>query len=511
LGWLNDVYGLNPAVKLLIDPSTGRILDANHAAASFYGYSVEQLSSLYIQQINSLSPAEVEAEMARAKEGNRTFFRFGHRLASGELRQVEVYTGPVQVEGKTRLLSIIHDVTVREQALADLAKSERMDAVGRVAGGVAHDFNNLLLVILGAAETLARHPGSREHFVRNVDRIREATQRAAELTKQLLLVSIGHEARGERVDVADVVREIVELASGSLEGAIDVRVQVQQQHVVIIPRSSIDQVLLNLIVNARDAMPAGGILSVAVDDVSVLGPPANPHATLPPGRYVRIQVTDTGVGMEPDVIAKAFEPFFTTKEPGKGTGLGLSTAYGIVRRASGSIEIDSSPGEGATIRVLLPAASDAEAPTAAAPSSRVVPIERASHTILVVEDQRVIRELVEQTLAEAGYRVLSAAGASEAIVIAEQQLASISLLLTDVVMPQMRGPDLAARLRAQRPDLPVVFMSGYTGESLENVGVDAAELLEKPFSADALIARVDQAMKPRKSAPSGDQPRAGKG
>jgi CheY-like chemotaxis protein len=217
---------------------------------------------------------------------------------------------------------------------------------------------------------------------------------------------------------------------------------------------------------------------------------------------VRIQVSDTGMGMAPDVLAKAFEPFFTTKEPGKGTGLGLSTAYGIIRRASGLIEIDSRPGEGTTVRVLLPRASDANvAVRSSAPPSGEVAVQRDGGTILVVEDQRVIRELVEQTLSEAGYRVFSAAGPREAMAIAEQQSTAIDLLLTDVVMPQMRGPELAARLRVQRPDLPVVFMSGYTGESLENAGVDAGELLEKPFGTDALLARVDGAMKRRKRAP----------
>lgn len=603
MGFLRDVYGLNPAIKLLIDPATGLILDANDAAARFYGYSVEELCTQRIQQINTLAPEEVAAEMASARDGNRTFFRFKHRLASGEVRHVEVYTGPVVVEGRTCLLSIVHDVTARERALEDLARSEaqqrsllralpvgvgvhragrfiwvnqglaamvgrateelvgspiealmpddgrgpassgsevtplhraslacgdgrsvavdrmelpfdfdgepcrmllavdvserarleadlqraqRMDAIGRVAGGVAHDFNNLLLVVLGAADMLARRPASFEHFSRNLERIREATLRAAELTKQLLLVSRGTEARGERLEVAAVVGALVDLVGGTLPEGIDVKIGVSPGLAVQMPRSSLDQVLLNLVVNARDAMPSGGALAITAREVELAEHPAG----LAAGRYVRLEVSDEGEGMSAEVVAKAFEPFFSTKEPGKGTGLGLSTAYGIVRRAGGAIEIESATARGTTMRVLLPIAPAAELHKTPPPPSREVGrVSGRSHTILLVDDQRAIRELLEQTLTEAGYKVFAAAGAREALVIVEQHGSTLDLLVTDVVMPKMRGPELAERVRALRPGLPVIFMSGYTGESL-TLPADSSDLLEKPFAPDALLERV---------------------
>jgi two-component system cell cycle sensor histidine kinase/response regulator CckA len=607
LGFLRDVYGLNPAIKLLIDPATGLILDANDAAARFYGYSVEELCTQRIQQINTLAPEEVAAEMASARDGNRTFFRFKHRLASGEVRHVEVYTGPVVVEGRTCLLSIVHDVTARERALEDLARSEaqqrsllralpvgvgvhragrfiwvnqglaamvgrateelvgspiealmpddgrgpassgsevtplhraslacgdgrsvavdrmelpfdfdgepcrmllavdvserarleadlqraqRMDAIGRVAGGVAHDFNNLLLVVLGAADMLARRPASFEHFSRNLERIREATLRAAELTKQLLLVSRGTEARGERLEVAAVVGALVDLVGGTLPEGIDVKIGVSPGLAVQMPRSSLEQVVMNLAVNARDAMPDGGKLTVDAANVILDEGYAATHLGVSPGPYVLLAVSDTGMGMDAATRARIFEPFFTTKEPGKGTGLGLSTAYGIVRRAGGAIEIESATARGTTMRVLLPIAPAAELHKTPPPPSREVGrVSGRSHTILLVDDQRAIRELLEQTLTEAGYKVFAAAGAREALVIVEQHGSTLDLLVTDVVMPKMRGPELAERVRALRPGLPVIFMSGYTGESL-TLPADSSDLLEKPFAPDALLERV---------------------
>lgn len=615
MGWLRDVYGLNPAIKLLIDPASGRILDANDAAAAFYGYSVEELCALQIQQINTLGVDEVEAEMERARAGNRAFFRFRHRLRSGEQRDVEVYTGPVLVEGATCLLSIIHDVTDRERALEEHARSEarqrallralpvgvalhryekliwaneglaqivgrtteemvgaqlaeilpaetsaatlermrrtaaaggsapvvrgqllhaegrvvavdlfelpfdadsdpcrmllvmdvsdrarleedlhraqRMDAIGRVAGGVAHDFNNLLFVVLGAADALARRPTSIEHFDRNVDRIREAAQRASELTRQLLLVSRGHEAKGERIELSDAVRDLLQLVSGTLPERLDVQVDVLSGLAVLLPRSSFDQILLNLVVNARDAMPSGGTMRVTGTEIEHVGAHDQP-AGLAPGWYVLLEVSDTGTGMPSDVMAKAFEPFFTTKEPGKGTGLGLSTAYGIVRRAGGAIEIESEPLQGTTVRIFLPRATEAATIRTPPPPSREVPLSGRTRTVLLVDDQRAIRELIELALSERGYRVLSAAGAAEALLIAEQQATSIDLLLTDVVMPKMRGPELARRILALRPGLPVLFMSGYTGDALADTGIDPGLLLEKPFGTDLLVTRVEE-------------------
>jgi len=492
LGWLQDVFGQNPAIKLLIDPSSGRIVDANEAAATFYGLSVAELRGLTIQHINTLPPEEVKAEMARARAGNRSFFRFEHRAAGGETRHVEVYTSPVEIDGKIRLLSIIHDVTDRERAVENLNRAQRMDAVVRVAGGVAHDFNNLLFVILGAADALTKAEPGRELVQRNVQRIREAALRASDLTRQLLLVSRGHEARGELIDVAVAVEDIVRLTSATFHEAVEVTVQVPSGIAVLLPRSSFDQVFLNLLVNARDALASGGTLAITARELEQTG-----EGSYLPGRYVAIDVSDSGVGMTADVAAKAFEPFFTTKEPGKGTGLGLSTAYGIVRRAGGTIEIDSAPGRGTTVHVVLPLAAPSESPalqSSPLPPSPRTTSPRGRTTILLVEDQRAIRELIEQSLVEAGYRVLSAMGAAQALALAEQHLHDIDLLVTDVVMPKMRGPELAARLRALRPTLPVVFMSGFIGDAIQDGTLDATDLLEKPFGSDALLARVEAAL-----------------
>jgi PAS domain S-box-containing protein len=633
LSWIEQVFGSNPAVKLLLDPDTGRIVDANEAAALFYGWSIAELLEKRIQDINTLTDAEIRAEMQRASAGRRFFFRFSHRLASGEVRRVEVYTGPVTVEGQSRLLSIIHDVTERERALEELQRVEarqgalleqmpfgvalhrhrrffwvneewarivgrrpeeligvdpletvpldsreavqsridaiftgggstplirqellrsdgklvathlralpfqadgepcvlvlaidvsdreqleeqlrraqRMDAVGRLAGGVAHDFNNLLSVILGSTDVLERRTRDPDAVLDNVSRIRAAAERAAELTRQLLVLGRGHEARRERIDVANVIRQLLGLLKTTLGDAIEVRTDLPAGAFVVLPSTSLDQVMLNLIVNAKDAMMAGGTLSISVGSLAV--DPLSPSAQLglSQGPYVSIEVRDTGCGMTKEVLRSAFEPFFTTKEPGRGTGLGLATAYGIVRRAGGALQLESQPGRGTTARVLLPRA-DEDSPVDSVRSPGPPSGARATlgegRTILLVDDHRQVREIVQQLLVEAGHRVIAASGPEEALTLAEEHASALELLITDVVMPKMHGPELARRIRATCPTLPVLFISGWAGDSLRSAGIDRESVLEKPFSAEALLARVtDLAVRtPREAASTKD-------
>jgi two-component system cell cycle sensor histidine kinase/response regulator CckA len=382
------------------------------------------------------------------------------------------------------------DVTEQIQLEAQLRQAQKMDAVGRLAGGVAHDFNNLLTVISGYSDfILAASPPGDERRA-DAEEIRRAADRAAQLTQQLLAFSRKQVLHPQVLDLNAVVGD----ASRMLRRLIgeDIRLELHlapDAGAVRIDAGQLQQVLMNLAVNARDAMPLGGRLTIATAPVGVAREePALPEP-LPPGEYVRLAVTDTGAGMTPEVQARAFEPFFTTKEMGKGTGLGLSTVYGVVTQSRGRLRVDSAPGRGTTLEIFLPRTerSDVAAPPAAAAAE-----EGGTEIILLVEDDAMLRRLSEAALGRAGYRVLAAADAAEALRLAREHAGSIDLVVTDVVMPGMPGPELVARLEATRPELRVLYVSGYTEHAALHAGVSerSVSFLAKPFGVEALTRRV---------------------
>jgi PAS domain S-box-containing protein len=382
------------------------------------------------------------------------------------------------------------DVTEQIQLEAQLRQAQKMDAVGRLAGGVAHDFNNLLTVISGYSDFIlaASPPGDDRRA--DAEEIRRAADRAAQLTQQLLAFSRKQVLHPQVLDLNAVVGE----ASRMLRRLIgeDIRLELQlapDAGAVRIDAGQLQQVLMNLAVNARDAMPLGGSLAIATVPVSVTREePALPEP-LEPGDYVRLAVSDTGAGMTPEVQARAFEPFFTTKEMGKGTGLGLSTVYGVVTQSRGRLRVVSAPGRGTTLEIFLPRV---ERPDAAAALAPRVAEKGGVETILLVEDDAMLRRLSESALGRAGYRVLAAADAAEALRLAREHDGEIDLVVTDVVMPGMPGPELVARLEATRPDLRVLYVSGYTDHAALRKGVSerSVSFLAKPFGLEALARRV---------------------
>jgi PAS domain S-box-containing protein len=386
----------------------------------------------------------------------------------------------VAVEG------ILRDTT--ERVLADqergrlehqLRQNERLDSLGHLAGGVAHDFNNLLAVITGYCGMVVDALEPDDPSIADMEGIRKAAERGASLTRQLLIFSRLEPSRLETVDLNVVVSETRELLSRTLGEDIQFVTRLDQElRSVTVDRSKMEQVLLNLVMNARAAMPEGGELTITTencDEVVAVG-----------GVAVQLCVTDVGTGMEPEVAQRAFEPFFTTRPKGQGTGLGLATAYGAVTDAGGVIELDSEPGRGTTVRVCLPASTDqpvAVAPTASEPSAG------NGESVLLVEDEDAVREVVLRILTRSGYRVREVSSPLEALRIFGTGREHFDVLLTDVVMPGMSGTQLASRLRELRPDLPVLFMSGYTtgpapgGHELPSDG----SLLHKPFDRPSLL------------------------
>jgi two-component system cell cycle sensor histidine kinase/response regulator CckA len=382
------------------------------------------------------------------------------------------------------------DVTDRLKLEAKLRQSQKMDAIGQLAGGVAHDFNNLLTVIRGCSqEVLDALPIGASALRSAVETIADAGERASLLTRQLLLFSRRATLRSETIDVNDMVRRCTRLLARLI--GVDVRLHLDLAagvHSVQADAGQIEQVVINLCLNARDAMRTGGELVIGTQEVEIRAEDLASRPEARVGRFVEIRVTDTGVGMSDDVKAHLFEPFFTTKEVGTGTGLGLATVFGIVQETAGFLAVESSPGKGTTMRVFLPAvAASARTDAPAGPP----PIVRGTETILVVEDDAAVRRLVVRQLTAAGYHVLAAAGGDEAVRLVEAEASPVDLLVTDLVMPGMNGQQTAAALRQRRPALRVVFTSGYSAATWSRDAGDLGDdVLQKPFTMADLLGAV---------------------
>src|SRR5213594_80860 len=376
-----------------------------------------------------------------------------------------------------------------------LRQSQKVEAIGRLAGGIAHDFNNLLTIINGYTELLlARLPGN-DKMSRDVNEIRQAGQRAASLTRQLLAFSRKQILEPKVLDLNAIVVELEKMLR-RLIGE-DIRLTIAPaadlRRIKTDP-GQIEQVIMNLVVNARDAMPQGGNLTLETSNVVLDQAYAARHVGVRPGAYVMLAVSDTGCGRDKEAMAHIFEPFFTTKAPGKGTGLGLSTVYGIVKQSGGNVWAYSEPGRGTTFKIYLPQVEGVvDRPPRDGPRT-VIP--RGSETILLAEDQKELRELIRQMLEMNGYTVIAASDGLEAIEICKRHEAPIHLMLSDVVMPQMGGRELAQRLATVRPDMKVLYMSGYTSNAIVHHGIlDPGTLfIQKPFTPDSLARKVREVL-----------------
>ena len=432
--------------------------------------------------------AEVEKERLKVEVGTE------RQEAEVERERLKVEVGTERLEAEVE----------RERLLNELDHARRLESLGELAGGIAHDFNNLLAVIINYAAFVAEDVAvaapvadeEKRHATRaDVEQISLAAQRAAHLTHQLLAFARREVVQPEVVAVNAVVTNVEQLLKSTLGEHIELRSELAPglQSVLIDP-GRLEQILVNLAVNARDAMPDGGTLTIDTANVDVDEDYTAHRAKLSHGPYVRLRVSDNGKGMTREVAERAFDPFFTTKPSGQGTGLGLATVYGIVQQAGGRVQLYSEPGMGTTASVLFPATED----TALLTAQQSGPAQLGGEaTILLVEDEDALREVVRRILAGAGYRVITAANGEEALAAAAEQSEQIDLLLTDVVMPQMHGPDLAEQIKRVRPSIKVMFMSGFAQPILDSGGrLDTGvTLVEKPFSGPTLLAKVSQVLK----------------
>jgi signal transduction histidine kinase/CheY-like chemotaxis protein len=392
------------------------------------------------------------------------------------------------------LLDLRKEMQLRQNVESQLIQAQKMEAVGRLAGGVAHDFNNLLTVILGYDEMMREHVKEDPVAVDFAEEIQHAAERATALTNQLLAFSRRQVAVPQVVDLNDVVRGIDKMLRRIIGEDIELRTSLAPElSRVRVDPAHMDQVIMNLAVNSRDAMPQGGSLTLETANVELTQEYAGTHLGVVPGSYVMLAVSDTGCGMDAATQTRIFEPFFTTKEKGKGTGLGLSIVYGIVKQNNGEVLVYSEPGKGTAFKIYLPVVGDAaEAPVAEAPTPEVPAME----TILLVEDEDQVRSLARAMLRRQGYRVLEASGADAAERILQDHAEQVHLLLTDVVMPRTSGVELADRARAARPGIKVLFMSGYTDSGIIQQGALSRDVpyIQKPFTATALRKRVREVL-----------------
>jgi PAS domain S-box-containing protein len=453
------------------------VLDANSAACELYGATRTELIGQVLTEVGATDP--VPSYLRQTGEVCRGVIAT-HRRANGTVLRVDVSTRRITYAHRTAVLAIYRDVTDRESLEERLRQAAKMEAVGQLAGGVAHDFNNLLTVINGYADVLGDGLPPEDPMAGMVAEIRAAGTRAADLTRQLLAFSRKQILRPQLVHLGRLVENLRKMLARLIGEDIRLVTVIDPNlSVVRADPGQLEQILLNLVVNARDAMPRGGTLTIECRNVS--------EAI---SRSIRLSVSDTGVGMNEEVKARIFEPFFTTKAPGKGTGLGLATVFGIVQQSGGRIQVQSRPGVGTTFQIDLPATgSIAEAP--ASQVTRPLP-SRGSETVLLVEDEGAVRMLALHALQTNGYAVLDAETGEQALHVVQTFGVPVRLLVTDVVMPGLNGRELAERLQNSQPSLRVLYMSGYTSDEIVRRGIEAdrVNFLQKPFTPQTLIRKV---------------------
>ena len=473
----------------------GIVTDWNRGAERIYGYTAEEIIG---KPLVTIVPEDRHEEVRRildtVRRGESVRNLESVRIAKdGKLLNVSVTVSPIHdASGRTVGASTIaRNITEQRRAQDQLRQAQKMEAIGRLAGGVAHDFNNVLGIIVACTELLRDRVSSTPGLLPYVENIRKASDRGASLTRQLLAFSRKRSSNPIVMDLTERLQDTTKLLRPLMGDDVEVvLVNHSGSALVEADPGQIDQIVMNLAVNSRDAMPKGGKLVLEVSSVDFDDAFARQHPPMLPGPYVALGVSDTGLGMDPETLSRIFEPFFTTKEIGKGTGLGLSTVYGIVQQSGGQIFVYSEPGRGTTFKIYLP---NAEQKLAQEVLEAEIELAKGSGaTILLVEDDELIRGLTRQMLEEQGYRVLEASDGISALKLVHTDANHFDLLLTDVVMKGMSGPELVRELTQSKPGLRAVFMSGYTGELMGEHDFEAtgATLLEKPFTRSSLLKAV---------------------
>ncbi len=501
---LRQIIDANPSL-IFVKDWNGRFVLVNQATAQVYGTTVESLVGKTDADFNP----NVE-EIAHFLRHDRDVMSSGQpkiiaeepvtNPTTGATRWFQTIKVPLRspAEGTATLLGVATEITERKRLEEQLLQSQKMEAVGQLAGGVAHDFNNILTAIVGYTDLLAAELASNVRQLEDLEEIRKAARRAAALTRQLLAFSRKQVLEPRIIDVNSVVLNLDKMLRSLISENIELKTDLADNlGAARADPNQIEQVIMNLAINARDAMPDGGTVTIETGNVTLDDAYAAQHVSVIPGEYVMLAVSDTGCGMDEKTQSRIFEPFFTTKPAGRGTGLGLSTVYGIVKQTGGNIWLYSEPGKGTTFKIYLPA-------IAALPEDigKVAPAEaprRGAGTVLVVEDDEQLRRLTHRALDAQGYTVLVADRGATALDIARRHKGEIDLLLTDVIMPDTNGRKLAETIQAARPGMRVLYMSGYPDGAIASHGMlePGVAYLAKPFTTDAITRRVREVLEAR--------------
>lgn len=485
------LFEANPHPMWVYDREDCSILAVNNAAVQSYGYSAEEFLAMTVMDIRPPDEKERFAPRLSAAISNDSSKTRKHLKKDGSIIDVEINGLPVTFDGKNARLITATDVTARLRAEEQLRQSQKMEAVGQLAGGIAHDFNNLLTAISGYSEMALRSLEPDLPVRRHIEEIQKASTRAASLTRQLLAFSRKQVLQPTVLNITAAVIETEKLLRRLIGEDIELITQLTPDvGQTKADPGQIEQVLMNLVVNARDAMPDGGKITIETSNVYLDEGYASKHPSAEVGAYVLLAVSDTGTGMDATVQKRIFEPFFTTKETGKGTGLGLSTVYGVVKQSGGNIAVHSELGKGTSFKVYLPRV--ATVVQAGRALSAPLSIPPGTETILLVEDEQMVRTMARHILELSGYNVLEAASGSEAMEICKDHIGTVHLLLTDVVMPKMSGPRLSEEVMKMCPHIGILYMSGYTDNVMMHHGVlkEGVSFLQKPFSPDALVLKI---------------------
>jgi len=491
---------LEAPIPIIIYADDGHILQVNRAWLDQSGYTEEE-----VRTIDDWVSRACGEDAPLVREEIRGLYQMESgvvereatiRTGSGRQRIWRLSSAPLgPLPGGARVaITMAMDITERRSLEEQLAQSQKMEAIGQLAGGVAHDFNNLLTVISGYSNILLQTLAEADPAHAQVKEIARAAERAEALTRQLLAFSRKQILRPANVDLNATIRDSERMLRRLAGECIEIRLALAPAEMcVLVDSGQLTQVIMNLVVNARDAMPHGGVLTIETSEAEFSADDVESHSGVAPGHYVRVGISDTGVGMDEATRARIFEPFFTTKGPGSGTGLGLSTIYGIVRQSNGYIQVYSEPGHGTAFHIYLPRLFEQPAP---APERAAAPPKGGGETILLVEDEPALRKLACEVLRRAGYQVMATAGGEEAVRACEQAREPVALLITDLVMPGMSGRELAGRLEALRPELRVLYMSGYSNHAALAAGILEGQVpfLQKPFTPGALAEKVRQVL-----------------
>jgi PAS domain S-box-containing protein len=469
-------------VALLIDPATATIEDANAAAEAFYGWPREELAGRPLAEINTLPPEEIARAVERVLAGQRAHFLFQHRVRGGELRDVEVFSSVIETRGRPLIYSILYDRTEARRVEEQLRQAQKMETLGQLTGGMAHDLNNVLSVILGNAELMRQElPDGRDDLQNDLGELTAAARRGAAMIRKVAGFSRTGPLEAVVLDLAAGVRDTAETLRQLIPAGIEVVIGTPAEPVPVrADRGALEQILMNLVTNARDAMPEGGRLEIQVGKSGGTG---------------AFTVRDTGIGMDEATRARILEPFFTTKPPPLGTGLGMAMVDSLVRRQGGTLAIGSAPGRGTTVTVALPLAERRAAERAAAGPLEALP--RGTETILIVEDEAGLRRAARRLLERLGYTVLDAADGEAALAILRERGPAVDLVLSDLVMPRLGGRALYDAARREGVGARFVFSSGYGGEvleGLETVDDQGPALIRKPWALDELAAKLREVL-----------------